>query len=408
MEYQFANRTKGMIGSPLRENAKKNMDQKEIISFAYGFPPTEAFPMETLKEISQKIYAEIDPQVLLQYGATEGYAPLRKLIKNRLAAINNLDNDEEIMVVSGSTQAMDVAVKVLCDEGDIVLCEEMTFSGAVSAIKGYGAVPMAVPMNIEEESMDLVELEKMLQADIHNKIKMLYIIPTFQNPLGTSIPLEKRQEIYKIAQKYDVIIFEDDPYGDLLYEGDPIPKIKEMDVDGRVIYAGSFSKILAPATRLGFIMAADALLEKLIFAKQVSDSHSNFYWQVMLAEFMENYQFEKHVDFLKDLYKEKLITMMHSLDLLPKDKISYIPPTGGYFICCKLSETVDMEKFYQYLDEYNVAVIPGNLMSVEGYGYEHYIRLNFTKPTLVEILTGIKLLGEALTKASSKAVSRAS
>lgn len=408
MNYHFANRTKGMNASPLRENAKKNMEDQEVISFAYGFPPTEAFPMKTLREISQKIYTEVDPQLILQYGASEGHTVLRQLIKERLETVNHLKNEEEVLVVSGSTQAMDLAVKVLCDEGDVVLCEEMTFSGAVNAIKGYGAVPVAIPMNINEESVDIEALENLLQEDIDHRIKMLYLIPTFQNPLGTSIPLEKRQEIYQIAQKYDVIIFEDDPYGDLLYEGEPIPKIKEMDTDGRVIYAGSFSKILAPSTRLGFVMAPDGLMEKLILAKQVSDSHSNFYWQVMLTEFMQQYDFEQHVSFLKELYKEKLTTMMNSLDLLPKEKISYIAPTGGYFICCKLAESIDVEKFYQYLEEYRVAVIPGNIMSVDGVGYEHYIRLNFTKPTLLEIVSGIKELGVAIEKADKKAISQAS
>lgn len=408
MNYRFANRMLGMQTSPLRENAKKNMEESEVISFAYGFPPTEAFPMETLQEISQKIYTEVDPQLLLQYGATEGYPVLRELIKERLAIINHIENDEEVMVVSGSTQAMDVAVKVLCNEGDIVLCEEMTFSGAVNAIRGYGAVPQAVPMKIEEESIDLEALEEMLRMDIHHRIKMLYLIPTFQNPLGTSVPLEKRQAIYDIAQKYDVVIFEDDPYGDLLYEGDPIPKIKEMDTDGRVIYAGSFSKILAPSTRLGFVMAPDELLEKLILAKQVSDSHSNFYWQVMLAEFMQHYNFEAHVDFLKVLYKENLTAMMDGLDRLPSEKISYIKPTGGYFICCKLTDTIDMKKFYQYLEEDKVVVIPGNIMSVKGAGYDHYIRLNFTKPTVEEIITGIERLGKAVDKADMKEIYRAS
>ncbi len=408
MNYRFAKRINQIDASPLRENAKKNMEDQEVISFAYGFPPTEAFPMDTLREISEKTYAEVDPQLLLQYGATEGHPVLRQLIKERLEKTAQIKNEEEILVVSGSTQAMDLAVKVLCDEGDIVLCEEMTFSGAVNAIKGYGAVPVAVPMNIEEESLDLAALEALLQADTQQRIKMLYLIPTFQNPLGTSIPWEKRQAIYRLAQTYDLIIFEDDPYGDLLYEGEQIPKMKTLDVDGRIIYAGSFSKILAPSTRLGFVMAPDALLEKLILAKQVSDSHSNFYWQVVLTEFMEHYEFETHVDFLKQLYQEKFTLMTKGLDLLPSDKISYIRPTGGYFICCKLADEIDIEKFYQYLEAFKVVVIPGNVMSVNGSGYEQYIRLNFTKPSLFEIAAGVKILGEALEKASVKKISQVS
>ncbi|HRF51820.1 MAG TPA: PLP-dependent aminotransferase family protein, partial [Trichococcus flocculiformis] len=199
MAYRFANRMKELKSSPLRENASKNMELKDVISFAYGFPPMEAFPMETLQKISQKLYTEVDPETFLQYGASEGYPLLRKLVKERLAATANLHNEEQVLITSGSTQAMDIAVKVLCDEGDVVLCEEQTFSGAVNAIKGYGAIPVPIPMNVSEESVDLEALEELLRFE--QRIKFIYLIPTFQNPLGTSIPLEKRQAIYSLAQK---------------------------------------------------------------------------------------------------------------------------------------------------------------------------------------------------------------
>lgn len=215
MAYQFAQRIMTLEASPLRENAKKNMESAAAISFAYGFPPTEAFPMATLKEISQKLYNEANPESFLQYGASEGYPRLRTLIKERLRQLSNIDNEEEVLVVSGSTQAMDLAVKVFCNEGDVVLCEEQTFSGAVNAIKGYGAIPVPVPMDLAAESMDLDALETILKTDA--RVKMLYLIPTFQNPLGTSMPLEKRKAIYALACQYDVLIFEDDPYGELLY-----------------------------------------------------------------------------------------------------------------------------------------------------------------------------------------------
>lgn len=402
MNIHFADRTKEMVGSPLRENAKKNMESQEVISFAYGFPPVDAFPMETLREISHQLYTTFDPEAFLQYGASEGYPVLRSLVKERLAQTAQIENDEEVLIVSGSTQAMDMAVKVLCNEGDIVLCEEQTFSGAVNAIKSYGAIPVPVPMKISEESIDLDVLEEMLRFDTEKRIKLLYLIPTFQNPLGTSIPFEKRQAIYKLAQKYDLLIFEDDPYGDLLYEGQAIPKIKTLDTDGRVLYAGSFSKILAPSTRLGFIMASDLLLEKMILAKQVVDSHSNFYWQVMLAEFMQHHHFEEHVAELIKMYREKFQLMVAELDKLPADKLSFIRPTGGYFICCKMADNLDYQVFYDFIEKEKVAVIPGNMMSVKGVGYERYFRLNFTKPTLPEISTGIKIIGEALAHATKE------
>ena len=316
------------------------------------------------------------------------------MIKERLRQLSNIDNEEEVLVVSGSTQAMDLAVKVFCNEGDVVLCEEQTFSGAVNAIKGYGAIPVPVPMDLAAESMDLDALETILKTDA--RVKMLYLIPTFQNPLGTSMPLEKRKAIYALACQYDVLIFEDDPYGELLYEGTPIPKMKTLDTEGRIIYAGSFSKILAPSSRIGFMMAAGPVMEKLILAKQSADSHTNFYWQVVLAEYMDHHDFEGHVAQLTLLYQEKYARMLQALQALPTDKLTFIKPTGGYFITCFLSTEMDAERFYDYLDEAKVAVIPGNIMSVAGKGYEHSFRLNFTKPTLAQIDQGIALLGDAL------------
>lgn len=394
MEYRFAHRIAGLRTSRLRENAKKNMDSEGVISFAFGYPPTEAFPMDTLREISHKLYTEYDPNTFLQYAPSEGYPILRTLIKERLAKVCGIHNDEDVLVVSGSTQAMDLTVKVLCNEGDVVLCEEQTFSGAVKALQSYGVTPEPIPMNLAGQSVDLAALEERLKRD--ERVKMIYLIPTFQNPLGTSMPLENRKTVYQLARRYDVMIFEDDPYGDLLYYGDPITKIKELDEDGRVIYTGSFSKILAPSTRLGFVMAAKPLMDKLIVAKQVADSHSNYYWQVMLTEFMLNYDFEGHVDILRQLYKRKLDTMTAKLDGLPDNMISYIKPTGGYFICCKMSPEIDPDTFYEALLERDVIVIPGNVMSVEGKGFERCFRLNFTKPSLDEIEQGVDCIGQAL------------
>ncbi|GCF94063.1 aminotransferase [Enterococcus florum] len=398
MNYQFSDRMSQLKVSPLRENAHKNMEQKEVISFAYGYPPVDAFPMETMGEIAATMFSEFDPESFLQYGATEGYPELRRLLKKRLQLVTNIPQagQEEVVIVSGSSQAMDLAVRVLCNEGDIVLCEEQTFSGAVNAIKGYGAIPMALPMDLEKQTIDLTVLEAMLKRDQQKRIKLLYLIPTFQNPLGTSIPFEERKKIYALAKKYQVIIFEDDPYGDLLYQGEAIPKIKTLDTEGLVIYAGSFSKILAPSCRLGFILASDPILEKLILAKQVSDSHSNFFWQVLVAEFMKHYQFEAHVASLKGLYKEKFNLMMTCLQAFKEEELSFIEPTGGYFICCKLGEEVEEERFFDYLEKQKVAIIPGNVMSVAGKGYEKSFRLNFTKPTLKEIKQGMRIIAEGL------------
>lgn len=390
-----------MRRSPLRENAKKNLEKNNVISFAYGYPPTEAFPMEVLKEISNYLYDEVKPEKYLQYGPTEGIADLREKVKKHLVTANGFSklkniSQQNILITSGSSQAIDLVVRVLCNEGDIVLCEEQTFSGAVNCISSYGAIPEPVEFDSKQQSMKLDVLEKRLQEDLEHKIKMIYVIPTFQNPMGTSMPKEARKKMYEIAQKYHVMIFEDDPYGELLYKGEMIPKIKSFDEEGIVIYGGSFSKVLAPATRLGYVLADDNILEKMTLAKQVADSHSNLYWQNVIAEYIENYHFDEHVEKLRVLYSEKLKVMEEELDRISTKKMTYIKPTGGYFVCCKMADEVNEDIFLDKLDEYNVSVIPGNIMSVTGKGYEKYIRLNFTKPTLAEIKQGVAAINDAL------------
>lgn len=400
MKYTFAKRIQQLTGSPLRENAKKRQATSQVISFAYGYPSIEAFPMDTLQKISNRLYTQLDPESFLQYGATEGDPVLRRLIAKRLKTMSSIDTTTDPLIVSGSTQAIDLVIKTLCNEGDIVLCEAQTFSGAVNAIKSYGAVAQAVAFDFNSQSMDLGLLEEQLAQDEQHKIKLIYVIPTFQNPLGTSMPLEKRKALYDLACRYDVLILEDDPYGDLLYTGKAIPKIKSFDREGRVIYTGSFSKILAPSTRLGFIAAADPLIEKFGLVKQTADSHTNFYWQVMLAEFMQHYEFDAHVEQLKMLYKKQAMTMLRELATCPSELLTYITPTGGYFICCQLSEKVDPSRFYAYLETHGLAVIHGDIMSVSGVGYETYFRLNFTKPTIEEIVKGCAILTKALYQAS--------
>lgn len=400
MTYMFAKRIQELSGSPLRENAKKRQTDTNTISFAYGYPSLDAFPMETLQAISTKLYTQLDPESFLQYGATEGDLQLRQLIAKRLASLSNITSTTLPLIVSGSTQAIDLVIKTLCDEGDVVLCEEQTFSGAVNAIKSYGAIAQAIPFDFQTQSMDLTYLEQILANDHEHKIKLIYVIPTFQNPLGTSMPLAKRQALYRLACQYDVLILEDDPYGDLLYTGQPIPKIKSLDTQQRVIYTGSFSKILAPSTRLGFIVAPDAIADKLVLVKQTADSHTNFYWQVMLAEFMMHYDFEDHVEALKTLYRTQANAMVAQLAHCSSELLRYISPTGGYFICCRLTEKVDPKRFYAYLEAHGLAVIPGNIMSVAGTGYEDFFRLNFTKPTIPEITRGCTILQEALVAAS--------
>jgi 2-aminoadipate transaminase len=399
MDYKFSNRAQKMTYSLLRANAKVRPGEK-VISFALGYPPVEAFPVATLKQISDYLYNQVDPERFLQYGPTEGLPELRQLLKKHLITegilAENDAPDNDVLITAGSTQGFDLANRIFCNEGDQVLFEEQTYRGAISSVVGYGAVPVAVKFDLAAESFDFAALEAKLKNDTQQRIKLIYVIPTFQNPLGTSMKATARKKLYDLAKKYQVMIFEDDPYGDLLYSGEKIPKIKALDRAGLVIYAGSFSKILAPGTRLGYVLANKKVLDKLILAKQISDSHTNFYWQNVVVEYVKHFNFADHVKKLIELYRLKLTSMETELDKIDQDKLTYFKPQGGFFICCKMSEKIDYELFYQKINELHVKLIPGNVMSVAGKGYNNYFRLNFTEPSLEKIRIGINLIGQAL------------
>ncbi len=407
MSYTFANRTAAMRRNKLRENAKRNMNGDDNISFAYGYPPTEAFPIATIKQISDEIFATVDPQRYMQYGPAEGLPELRQLMKKRLVEVDHIPQgaSEPVLITSGSTQGFDLVVRTFCNEGDQVLCEAQTFMGAVNNIRSYGAEPIPVPMNAATQSMDLDVVAERLAADVDHKIKLIYVIPTFQNPLGTSMPLAAREALYALAKAYDVMIFEDDPYGELLYDGEPIPALKTLDDAGIVIYGGSFSKILAPATRLGYLLAPVAVMEKLVLVRQCADSFSNFYWQNVVVKFMTEYDFDAHVQFLRDLYRQKRDLMVNCLGRIDTALMSFSRPAGGYFINCHLADSVDPERFLAALAKAKVSVIPGDVMCVTGRGYEHDFRLNFTMPSLPDIEVGVNAIQTAI-QAADQALKR--
>lgn len=394
--YEFATRVAGLLPNPLREQAKHVQEADDYIKLTYGYPSNQAFPVEKLAKISEKIYRD-HAFDFMQYGETEGIPRLRAQIKERLAKYQSLDvENNDVLITSGSTQGMDLVFKIFVNEGDIVLTEEQTFVGAVNAIKSYGGTVQGLPFDFSAGSIDTSALKATLEADTEHRIKVLYLIPTFQNPVGTSMPLEKRQEVYDICQAHEVMIYEDDPYGDLLYaEKTAIPKIKSFDQTGNVIYAGSFSKILAPGSRLGYLLAPKDVFDKLVLMKQVADSFANLYWQYLASQLIDDYDFNEHIDYLRQLYKEKMDTMISSLAQKSDDNMGFVVPDGGYFISVKLNDDIETEAFYDELEQRHIGVIPGNIMSAAGSGYEQYFRLNFTLPTLSEIKIGIERISEA-------------
>ena len=263
LSFSFAERVQNLNPSAIREILKYSADP-EVVGLSAGNPAPEAFPLEVIADISSRIFRD-RPIDALQYGTTEGYGPLRERLKAYLKQKHGIGRAfDELLITSGAQQAIELVAKVLCNPGDVVLCESPSFVGALNSIKSLGARLVGVPL--EEDGIDLAALEEALKTEPN--VKFLYLIPNFQNPSGITTSLEKRKRILELAQRYGFLVLEDNPYGDLRFEGEHVPAVKSFDENGYVAYVGSFSKVLSPGIRVGYVMAPSALLAKMIVCKQ--------------------------------------------------------------------------------------------------------------------------------------------
>lgn len=393
MNYSFSEKVSQLQASAIREILKYTADP-EVISFAAGNPAPEAFPVEAVREIAAKMLAE-DPIAVLQYGITEGYTPLREMMKQRMAAENCFDADrEELIITSGAQQVMELACKSLCNAGDTLICEAPSFIGSLNAFKSYNVNLVGIPL--DDEGMELNALEDALKANPNTKL--IYIIPNFQNPTGKTTSLARRKAIYALAQKYNTLILEDNPYGDLRFTGEHVPSIKTLDTDGRVIYAGSFSKVLAPGIRVGYAIAPKEVIAKMVVCKQVSDVQSNNFGQMLAYSFMKNYDFDAHLAMLRGIYKQKCERMLGGMDASFSKKITYTRPEGGLFVWCTLPDGCDMMGFCKRaVSEYKIALVPGSAFMISEADKTASFRMNYSTPTDEAIDRGVEILG-ALTK----------
>ncbi|MGI5893242.1 MAG: PLP-dependent aminotransferase family protein [Candidatus Merdivicinus sp.] len=390
MNYQFADRINNLKPSAIRE-ILKNSDPN-VISLAAGNPAVESFPVAEMQEIANRIFQE-QAGVAFQYGITEGYPRLRELIRKRLFEKFGMGTEhDELLIVSGGQQGIDLATKVLCNEGDVIVSENPSFIGALNTFRSYAAVLKGV--DVLEDGMDLEKLEETFRNN--DKVKMLYIIPSFQNPLGTCTSLEKRKAIYDLCVKYGVIILEDNPYGELRFDGEDIPTLKSMDTEGIVVYCGSMSKVMSAGIRVGFVLAPKEIAAKMTVGKQASDVHTNQFFQMLIADFMEHYDFDAHIEKIRALYKHKSGLMLDTIrEYFPKE-VKYTTPQGGLFLWCTLPEGADMLEFVQFAKSKGVAVVPGVAFNVEEGTPSRCFRLNYSTPTDEKVVEGTKILGLAL------------
>ena len=389
MQYRFSDKVLALKPNAIREILKSASDPG-VISLSAGNPAPDAFPVDDIREISERILREM-PITALQYGVSEGYAPLRDTLKAYLKAKHNIGSaDDELIIVSGAQQVMDIAGKTFLNEGDVLVCEAPSFVGALNTFRSYNARLEGV--TVRADGMDIDELEELL--DREPKAKLIYTIRNFQNPAGVTMTLEKRRRLYDLALAHDCVIIEDNPYGDLRYHGEDIPSIKSFDTEGIVIYSGSFSKVISPGIRVGYMMANKAAMAKMIICKQGQDVHTAMWSQILCNELMTKYDFEAHLDRLRALYTKKADLCMELLDehVVPHG-ISYNKIDGGLFIWCDLPEDVDMLGFCKELTERKVCVVPGNAFLTDSSAECHSFRINFSTPTDEQLTKGIVEIG---------------
>lgn len=384
----FSNKVAGVAPSAIREILKFTADP-EVISFAAGNPAPEAFPVETIRKISDDIFAE-EPINALQYSVTEGYMPLRKRLENDLRSKNMFAENDMVVITDGAQQAIETTAKILCNEGDVILCEDPSFIGSLNAFRSYGVKLVGLPTDSDGILPD--EMENVLKT--YNTVKFLYTIPNFQNPTGNTTSLERRKQILALAEKYGIYILEDNPYGDLRFAGEPVPSYKSLDTKGNVLYAGTFSKTLAPGLRVGYLCGERDILQKAVVGLQTSTVHANIWAQMLTYRFVTTVDFGEHLAHLQDIYRKKYTRMANALKANMPECVTYSQPQGGLFIWATIPDNYDMNAFCTEAVHQKVAVVPGNAFLSDENAVSHSFRLNFSTPTDEQIDRGTEILGK--------------
>ncbi len=395
-DHRYALRTKQMQSSAIRELLKFS-ELPDVISFAGGMPAPEVFPIKEFQDACQKVLEENGP-ACLQYGSTDGYVPLREMIARHSARYGINITAENILPTSGSQQALDLLGRIFINPGDRILVESPTYVGAIQAWKAYGAEFIPVPF--DNDGMITSELEARLRAGP----KFIYVLPNFQNPTGATLSYERRLQLIELAERYGVPIIEDDPYGQLRFEGENLPPIVVLDsqtrsqidcYSGNVIYLSTFSKTLAPGIRLAWAIATPEVIQKLVMAKQGADLHTSTFNQIVAHEVAKGGFLNEHVKYIRKVYKERRDVMIDTLEEHMPEGVHWIKPQGGLFLWITLPECLDSRDLFQDSVNKKVAFVPGGQFFAEG-GGNNCIRLNFSNAIPEKINEGICRLSEVV------------
>lgn len=390
MSIKFAERMGKVEGSAIRELLKLTA-RPEVISFAGGMPAPELFPVEEMKKVSVAVLEE-QGRVALQYTTTEGYLPLREKIAQRMnKTLKTSVSPDDILITSGSQQGLDFSGKTFIDKGDVILCESPSYMGALNAMKAYE--PEFIEINTDNDGMIMEDLERVLASN--DKVKLIYVIPDFQNPSGRTWPLERRHKFMEIINKYEIPVVEDNPYGELRFDGESLPSLKSLDTKGLVIYLGTFSKIFCPGYRLGWTCAAPKILEKFNICKQGADLQASTISQMEVNKFMEMYDLDEHVEKIKACYVKRRDVMLKTMQEEFPDCVEFTHPQGGLFTWVTFPEGIDAGEMAKKCLEKNVAYVPGASFYPNG-GVYNTCRLNYSNMPEEKIIEGIKRMGEVL------------
>lgn len=371
----------------------KVTENPEIISFAGGLPNPESFPVGSISKAVNKVLSE-DGKDALQYSTTEGYEPLREYIAQRYSSQGLNVNADEILITNGSQQCLDLVGKVFVDKDDKILLEKPTYLAAIQAFSLYEPEFKSVPL--QEDGVNLDTLEDILSNE---KIKLFYAVTSFQNPTGITYSKRKRQELAKLLKKYEIVFIEDNPYGEIRFLGDFIPPVKSYIDEG--ILFGSFSKIVSPGMRLGWIVAPEEVMDKLIIVKQASDLHSNYFTQRVVYQYLKTNPVDEHIQKIRNLYKNQRNLMIRMIEKYFPPEVEYTKPEGGMFLWVTLPQGTSSMKLFDIAIEQNVAFVPGQAFYADGSG-ENTLRLNFTNSDDKSIEEGIKRMGMAIERLLSK------
>ncbi|MDR1101545.1 MAG: PLP-dependent aminotransferase family protein [Clostridiales bacterium] len=391
----FSNKVKDLNGSAIRDLLSV-IENDNMISFAGGTPSPETFPKAEFAEIATEILLE-KGNIALQYGATEGYAPFMEQVRARLKKQGIYKDGDGLLITCGGQQGISLAAKILLNEGDLAVCENPSYVGGLNAFRQNGA---------RLEGIDLLEdginIDRLKSAEFAG-MKLLYTIPTFQNPAGITMSERKREQLLEAVRATDAYIIEDNPYGELRFAGEEVPTIKQIADRGKnnnVIYIGTFSKILSPGLRLGYVVATPEIIDKMTVCKQADDVHTGMFSQVLASEYMSRYDIDAQIAKTRALYKEKYDIMQGAIAKFFPDSVQVTKPQGGLFLWVDGDLKADCNEISRAAIAEGVAIVPGNAFMADINAKTSAFRLNYSAPLKEQIQVGIERLGRVLCKLS--------